>query len=139
MIGQKYGLRPLPTRIELDEFQILKNQLITELKEDLTFTYEDLSKQQILIDDIIEKCFRLNTNSNPHRYHIQPISKVIPDYKSTEPGAQDSSRIIWEQMEAKLSNLLRKGARSAFDNNRLDKNKLDRYFVSGLMIASLLF
>ena len=102
------------------------------MKEDLTFTYENLAKQEIFIDDLIEKCYKLNTNSNPHRYHIQPISKVVSDYKSAEPGEQDSSRIIWEQMEAKLSNLLRKGARSAFDNNLIDKTKLDRYFVSGL-------
>jgi hypothetical protein len=132
LIGQKYGLRPLPTSISVKEFEILNNELQNVLKEDLSIKYIPTNdpNQIYLIENIMKECYKLDINSIPNRYRILPISRIIPTFNSEELEIKNNSRIFWEMVKTKLLNSLRIAAESAFENKTIDSVVKDRYFVS---------
>ena len=72
LIGQKYGLRPLIVNIQDEEFENLTKEI---LKEDLSVslsTENELGEPvRYHIDNLIEKCYKLDTNSTPNMYCLQ--------------------------------------------------------------------
>ena len=144
LIGQKYGLRPLPRRVDADEFEILKDQIINVLNEDLTISVEFESakdgsvKIYYELQNIIDDCYKLDTNPQPRKYRLLPISKIIPDYVSTDHNKQEAAAKFWDAIHLRLSKLLRLGADSALSNNLINTVKRYRYFVSSNHSNSLL-
>jgi hypothetical protein len=133
-LGQKYGLRPLPTAIDSEEFEILKSQLQTLQSNafSVSCTYEKDSPEPIeyKIENVLDQCYKIDTNSVPAMYRLMRISEIIPDYVSNEMKRQEYSRHFWDLVQSKVSNLLRKAADLAFENNLIDEIKRERYFIS---------
>lgn len=119
-------------KIDFEEFGILKEQLDPDEDLSLFYEYENNDKEIIIykIDNVMEECYKLDTNNVPANYRLLPISKIIPDYVSAEPKRQENSRVFWDQIQAKLSHVLRKAAEKAFKQNLISKVKRDRYYVS---------
>lgn len=140
LIGQKYGLRPLPRRIDAKEYETLRDQVLADasISTSLNYTYDldDPSRPQTVItyhlDNLMNECYKLDTNSVPYKYRLLQISKIIPDYLCNEPKRQECARVFWDMVENRLSQLLRLGAQMAFSKNLIDKTKKDRYFVSSI-------
>lgn len=134
LIGQKYGLRPLPRRVDADEFEILKDQIINALNEDLTIKFEFESTKDVRIAyelvNIIDDCYKLDTNPQPKKYRLLPISKIIPDYVSSDHVKREAAAKFWDAIHLRLSKLLRLGADSALSSGLITAVKRDRYFVS---------
>lgn len=133
-IGQKYGLRPLPRRVEANEFETIKEQIL-KLNEDLTLKFEfKLNNDEQLftyeLTNIVDECYKLDLNSMPNKYRLLPISKIVADYVSTDVARKEAAAKFWDLIQARLSKLLRLGADEAHSCGLLDKTKRDRYFVS---------
>lgn len=137
LIGQKYGLRPVPTSISVKEFEILNNELQNILKEDLSIKYipTNDSSQIYQIDNIMTECYKLDINSIPNRYRILPISRIIPTFNAEVLEVKNNSRTFWEMVKTKLLYSLRLAADSAFKNKSIDSVIKDRYFVSSIFLS----
>ena len=72
LVGQKYGLRPLIARIEANEFEILRDELVNE-DLSISLTTENELNEPIAynIENLLEKCYKLDTNSTPQLYCLQ--------------------------------------------------------------------
>ncbi|RNA44129.1 NACHT and WD repeat domain-containing 2 [Brachionus plicatilis] len=128
IIGQKYGLRPLPTKILSDEFEMIVSQI--EPEDILSIHFEPEANVVFKLDDIVLACYRLDTNQVPSVHRLLPISKIVPTYLSNEPKVREHSQIFWEKLKNKLSILLRILADRAFNKKLIDKFQRDRYFIS---------
>ncbi len=100
-------------------------------------SFENNSAEPIVytMDNVLEQCYTLDTNSMPAMYRLQRISKIIPDYVSAELKRQEYSRVFWDKVQGKVSGLLRKAADLAFENNLIDELKRERYFISSNVFA----
>jgi hypothetical protein len=132
IIGQKYGVRPLPRRVEKHEFEILKEKLEGE---DLSVAYyssaeNDEPPVSYSLENVLDVCYRLDTNSIPAMYRLVPISKIVPDYRSSSLRHQECAREFWKAIETKLSKMLRKAAHEAYSSGLIEASKRERYFVS---------
>jgi WD40 repeat protein len=98
LVGDRYGWRPLPTEIPIDEF------------EDIRSLYQANPEDIALLDH----WYRRDDNAVP------PHEKLLPKDEARLAGEK------WENVEARLLNLLRGGA------HRLGKNsaRRTRYFLS---------
>ena len=63
-IGQKYGYRPFPPKIPASEFTSLRDALVQEGK--------DVS--------VLDKWFKIDRNTIPSIYRLQPISSILKHY-----------------------------------------------------------
>ena len=74
LIGQKYGLRPLIVKIQAEEFEILKNELTTKFKDlSVSLNIENELNEPVsyYIENVLEKCYKLDTNATPNVYCLQ--------------------------------------------------------------------
>ena len=138
LIGQKYGLRPIPTFIDLSEFEILTSAL-TEENVDIAIEFEPAKASEdekptvvYRIDNILKECYKLDTNSIPNLYRILPISQIITTFHSDDSKIKKDSRIFWDMTKLKLLQLLRTAAHLAFAKKQINKAIYDRYFVSSI-------
>lgn len=67
LLGQKYGYRPIPASIDLEEFEIIRKHL-----DDEEF---DLS--------LLDVWYVRDDNSVPPQYVLQPIDSVLRNYDSS--------------------------------------------------------
>ena len=67
-IGQKYGFRPLPSRIAAVEFETILSELVT---------MSDVTDDDITL---LKTWFKKDTNAVPHVYLMQPISSMLPGF-----------------------------------------------------------
>lgn len=121
MIGQKYGLRPLPTSILKEELETLQNELKGH---DLSLTLLD-EESKVEIQNVINISYKLDSNSVPSKYYLLPISRIVPNYKTSK-----SSNKHWDLIRNKLSNALHLGADLAYQKNLINQQQRERYFVS---------
>ncbi len=107
-MGQRYGLRPLPTEIETKEFEILLNELDMlgeDMSIELTVKPKDNASEPIVyrMTDILRESFKLDCNSMPHKYHILPISKMVSDFNSSQPEVKKRASKFWDMTKNKVS------------------------------------
>ena len=124
----------MPTYIDSDKFEILLKQLTDFDPEafSVSASYDKDLAEPITyqIDHIFNECYKLDTNSTPFKYRLLPISKVLPDYNSSQLNRQDFSRNFWDKISQKLSSLLRQAANRAHLNGFIDEKERKRYFIS---------
>lgn len=70
LLGQKYGFRPYPPRINSDEFEKIRNELVLNN----------------VSTSLLDAWFKKNTNVMPNIYILQPISSLLPHYADQVRG-----------------------------------------------------
>lgn len=113
----------MPTILDQNEFEIIKNQL--GIKHDLSATHIDEDGTISQISNILDSCYKLDKNSKPFIYRLIPISKIIENFNASE-----SKKKFWDLIQSKLSQLLRQGADLALEKNLISREQRERYFIS---------
>ncbi|CAD5124090.1 DgyrCDS12393 [Dimorphilus gyrociliatus] len=115
LIGDRYGFRPIPNRIEKSEFDILLEEAL-EIK----------SNSQLLLT-----WYRLDKNTIPQCYRLQAITTKLPDFgNERKPERARKATDSWNNIYLKLTTTLRECSESAFKKNRIDEKSKRRYFIS---------
>jgi hypothetical protein len=115
----------LPTRIVADEFEKLKTELYKFKEIDLTFNYK-YGENLIELKNIMEYCYELDENEKPARYRLKYLNRLFPTINHKESEFDK----LWNKLEKKLGDVLRKAAQICFDNKLITKTEYERYFVS---------
>lgn len=111
-MGQKYGFRPLPSKIVATEFERLLDNLTDHEERNL-----------------LEKWFVCDNNAVPSIYVLQPVSSRIPGYLSQDRGQRQLAIKQWNKVFAQLQKIVRREARRLFGDQ--DGENLRKYFMSG--------
>jgi len=111
LLGQRYGWRPLPSRIEAHEFEAVRDRVATE-------EYRSL----------VENWYRRDDNVVPPEYLLQPRSDEWVDSEH------------WESLEALLHRVLLGAARSAglpeLALNKYGKSAMHQEILKGVGVTS---
>ena len=108
-MGQKYGYRPIPSKIPADEFESL---------------CEHVAEDDGI--DLLKSWYSLDENHVPPVYMLQPISSRIPDYVNARDEAVRENGINeWNKVLKMLKGILRARA------EKLSEEKRRKYFISG--------
>lgn len=109
-LGQKYGYRPYPAKIEQIEFE----QLLSAV--------EKRTEKETL-----ERWFKLDTNATPHEYILQPVTSLLPNYrnKENEKLRREASSEWWSNFETMQIALRKAAIKTLNDNQRM------KYIISG--------
>ena len=111
-LGQKYGFRPIPSKIPSTEFEKLLSNL-TDQEEKA----------------VLEKWFKCDLNAIPPTYVLQPVSSHFPDHLCRDSKQRKFALQQWSQVFAQIQNLLRREARKEFKDE--GGEQLHKYFMSG--------
>lgn len=111
-LGQKYGFRPLPSKIPSTEF------------EELLSSMTDQEEKAVL-----ETWFKCDMNAVPPTYVLQPISSHIPDHLCRDVKQRKLALQQWNQVFEQIQNILRREARKLFEDR--GEEQLHKYFMSG--------
>jgi len=111
-MGQKYGFRPLPSKIPSTEFEKLLGN-ITDQEEKA----------------VLETWFKCDMNTIPPTYVLQPVSSHIPDHLCRDAKQRNLALQQWNQVFSQIQGILRREARKMFEDQ--DEEQLLKYFMSG--------
>ncbi|XP_041349254.1 NACHT domain- and WD repeat-containing protein 1-like [Gigantopelta aegis] len=78
-LSHKYGYRSFPRLIPEDEFKQLSDEI-----------------QSAETKEVIQKWFMRDDNSVPPTYVLQPISSLLPDFKSSNMDLQSLAKKAWD-------------------------------------------
>ncbi|KAI6199667.1 hypothetical protein M3Y96_00651200 [Aphelenchoides besseyi] len=119
-LGQKYGYRPIPSQILSKEFEMLKQALSEQ--------HDDIS--------VLDLWYTEDTNAVPAQVILQPISSILVNFNNKRiPKLQEQDAKSWWEVEARMQNLLRKGAKICHDRQQFNNDQLHNYYMSGKMKA----
>ncbi|XP_063409220.1 NACHT and WD repeat domain-containing protein 2-like isoform X1 [Mytilus trossulus] len=110
-LNQKHGYRPLPLTIVSSEYNLLVQTLID--------SGEDSA--------LLVKWYEEDLNAVPPVHVLQPISAVIPDYKSKTPAEKWKE---WQPIYNTLGQKLRLASQICFENMKLSEEDKLKYFMS---------
>ncbi|CAM4872504.1 unnamed protein product [Rotaria socialis] len=125
-LGQKYGYRPLPTKIEEDEF----------LKITSVSNSED--------DKLLNQWYKLDLNNFPSVYCLQPVSSIFTNFTNrAHPRLMEEDQSQWWETMGKLNRavrvaaaeLLQQGRFTAQDNHRYNWSVTEQEVVRGILNA----
>ncbi|XP_064609072.1 NACHT and WD repeat domain-containing protein 2-like [Liolophura sinensis] len=114
LMGQKYGSRPFPTHIVQPEFELL----LSVMRDD----------EEVL--NLINTWFKIDENSVPFRYVLQPINSILTHFNETDPTLRAADEKQWGEIYSRLMTALRKAASSCYEAGDLDMAARDKYFIS---------
>eukprot|EP01099_Mayorella_cantabrigiensis_P001360 TRINITY_DN1592_c0_g1_i1.p1 TRINITY_DN1592_c0_g1~~TRINITY_DN1592_c0_g1_i1.p1 ORF type:complete len:943 (+),score=208.47 TRINITY_DN1592_c0_g1_i1:380-3208(+) len=103
-VGDKYGYRPFPAKIDKGEFDRMLNWLLEN--------GHDTS--------ILEQCFVEDLNSIPVNRVLQKISLILPDYNSPEVPKRKAARSKWWNYFETMQHQLRTASCVLEDERRRD-------------------
>ncbi|KAK3611249.1 hypothetical protein CHS0354_003878 [Potamilus streckersoni] len=114
-LGDKYGYRPVVSKIEAKEFKILRNAAAS-----LGF---DVS--------LLDTWYCRDINAYPPEYVLLPISTVISRYTDTDPSQKIAKQNAeWWVVSEKLTEILRCSADKAFQERKLNEEERHKYYQS---------
>lgn len=114
-LGQKYGYRPIPTYILSSELQLIRD--------DLDASGVDVS--------LLDMWYKKDANSVPPVSILQPISSILINFINKRvPKLQAEDQAVWWDTLTKMQKLLRKGALSLYQQQKIDKEHMHNYFMS---------
>lgn len=134
-LGQKYGYRPIPTYIVSSELQLICEELTS------------MGVDRALLD----LWYKKDSNAVPPISVLQPISSILinfnnkvnfdsrqttgPDLASSllqrVPKLQAEDQAVWWDTLNKMQKLLRKATASLGASNKMSKEDVHNYFMSG--------
>lgn len=110
-LGQKYGFRPLPSKIASTEF------------EELVSNITDQGEKSLL-----GKWYQCDMNEVPPTYVLQPVSSHIPDYLSHDADERHLAVEQWNGIFTQIQHILRREASRLFGDQSWEK--VHKYFMS---------
>ncbi|KAL4228047.1 hypothetical protein ACF0H5_013483 [Mactra antiquata] len=113
LMGQKYGYRPIPASIDVEEFDIIRSHF--DEKADLS---------------VLDLWYVRDDNSVPPQYVLQPIDSILKNYDSSDDDLKKASRAEWQDTFEELRDLLMTGAEAAFDSGQIGGQTKEKYFNS---------
>ncbi|ELU08907.1 hypothetical protein CAPTEDRAFT_127243, partial [Capitella teleta] len=115
-LGNKYGYRPMPSKIPEEEFQILKH-VAQEVKHEKWKT--------------IEGWYTLDENASPKEYVLLPISKKLPDFSNPDnPEKRKEAQNTWNTLSVDITRTLRDVAMEAEKRQKISNLQKHKYFMS---------
>ncbi|XP_052063156.1 NACHT domain- and WD repeat-containing protein 1-like [Mytilus californianus] len=125
-LGEKYGLRSLPSQIEATEYKTLY-RIAARLDYDTI---------------LLSKWYQKDDNAEPAVFCLQPIIDILPNYNNEDPGKssqslRDKDHKEWDKISEKLMACLRDSADKALEENRITKDQHLKYFYSVLEAEAL--
>lgn len=123
-MGQKYGYRPLPTRVLDKEFHMLTDVLEKESVE------------------LMEKWYKLDANSVPNIYVLQPVSSIYKNFINTnklQKHLQEQDQSAWWRTMNDLCTIIRLGSARLMKANKFTSDDNHRYNYSGNCAVKCLF
>uniref|UniRef100_A0A2C9K456 DUF4062 domain-containing protein n=1 Tax=Biomphalaria glabrata TaxID=6526 RepID=A0A2C9K456_BIOGL len=118
IIGNRYGFCPLPYKIFLEEYTILKSE----------------AKELGLTDfDLIDQWYFKDDNSIPPAYYLQPITSQLPYFldNSSQFESQKKAQIEeWNRIEKTMLATLYKTAISACNKQIISQDRKHLYLMS---------
>ncbi|KAJ7363336.1 hypothetical protein OS493_011624 [Desmophyllum pertusum] len=111
-MGQKYGYRPFPAKIDASEFEKLLGAIDNQ---------EDLQ--------LMKHWFWRDDNSVPAQYLLQPITSLLPGYRdyASDESRKKASAEWWKAFE-RMQVVLRMAADKALD----EESERHKYYMSGM-------
>ncbi|CAF3573336.1 unnamed protein product [Adineta steineri] len=125
-LGQKYGYRPLPTKVEDAEFQMI---LSVSSKEDAR---------------LLNQWYKLDSNNIPNLFCLQPVSSIFTNFTNkAHPRLMEEDQSQWWETMGKLNRavrvaaleLFKDGRFTAFDNHRYNWSVTEQEVVRGILNA----
>ncbi|CAF1410127.1 unnamed protein product [Rotaria sordida] len=125
-LGQKYGYRPLPTKIEDAEF---RNVLSVSSPDDAR---------------LLSLWYKLDSNNIPSLFCLQPVSSIFTNFTNkAHPRLMEEDQSQWWETMGKLNRAVRsaalelfnQGIFSAFDNHRYNWSVTEQEVVRGILNA----
>ncbi|XP_077997560.1 NACHT domain- and WD repeat-containing protein 1-like [Glandiceps talaboti] len=118
-LGNKYGYRPLPSRIEAERFEKLR----------------ELSKSTVVLTDVqlLDDWYVKDTNAVPAEYILQPITNKLPHFNNDDPNYCDlrnEHQSKWWDTHSVLRNLLRSAADLAVEKEMYSKDEIEPLYLS---------
>ena len=111
---QKYGYRPLPTRVLDTEFHMITNIL------------EEESAQ------LLTKWYKLDTNSVPNLYVLQPVSSIYVNFTNkAQKQLMEQDQALWWKTMAQLCTIIRLGSARLVEAKKFTHDDNHRYNYSG--------
>jgi NACHT domain- and WD repeat-containing protein len=127
LLSHRYGRICLPTRIVADEYELIRSEINKSINNfDLKFKYEYNTDIIVESDNILDYCYELDENEKPFRYRLKYLNKIFPNINHKEAEFDK----LWNSLEEKLGDSLRKAAKLCYDNKLINKTQFERYFVS---------
>jgi len=116
LIGDKYGYRPLPRRIDSNEYRSLRRSLI----------------ESDVNTDFLDTWYREDLNAVPAEYVLQPISSILKNFTNkNEPELQKLDQHIWQAIQTRLHQLLDIGSMRLVSQGRMSQQEqLMKYSIS---------
>ena len=113
--GQKYGYRPIPTKIETSELKLLRETLV-KMGADVS---------------LLDKWYLSDTNNVPPISILQPIDTHLVHFlNKKEPAFQAKDAAAWWGIQSKIQELLRKASKALFMNGDFTDEQMHNYFMS---------
>ncbi|KAI1720798.1 NACHT domain-containing protein [Ditylenchus destructor] len=113
---QKYGYRPLPSEVLSSELEVLKRILKEQQQADVS---------------VLDTWYIEDLNAVPSQFILQPISSILVNFNNKRiPKLQEQDARTWWEIEAKMQNLLRKGAKICHERGYFAYDQMHNYFMS---------
>lgn len=104
LLGDKYGFRPLNSKIRSSEFRALRQSLI----------------QLDISTDFLDVWYKEDSNAIPPEYLLQPISSILKNFTNkNEPELQSIDQRIWQAIQDRLHELLLLGSGELVKQGRM--------------------
>ena len=109
-LGQKYGYRPLPTKIEDDEFSLV---LSVSSKEDAR---------------LLNQWYKLDSNNIPSLFCLQPVSSIFTNFTNkAHPRLMEEDQSQWWETMGKLNRAVHVAALELLNQRRFTAHDNHRY------------
>ncbi|XP_053389724.1 uncharacterized protein LOC123563616 [Mercenaria mercenaria] len=116
--GDRYGYRPIPVNIDVETFEIIK--------------YE-AKKLNLQNRELLDEWYKLDKNSIPATYILQPIRFKFKFFGDFSPGSdklRERDTTEWSKTFEKLQILLRKAVDEAFKDKMVTAERKQEFFQS---------
>lgn len=113
-MGQKYGYRPLPTKILDNEFNMIVNIL------------EESDA------NLLKLWYKLDANSVPNVFVLQPVSSIYKNFTNkAQKQLMEEDQSAWWKTMGQLCTIIRKGAAKLVETKKFSPDDNHRYNWSG--------
>ncbi|XP_012941866.1 NACHT and WD repeat domain-containing protein 2 [Aplysia californica] len=119
-VGQRYGPRSLPDVILGEEYDVIRLALHTHKGRDTRNA------------PFLDTCYVMDDNNIPPVYVLKDRTSLVPDLCDNDEEVRKAAIQKWEEVQAEIRTLLRRGAELALQDGTMDGETKDRYFFSEL-------
>ncbi|MEA2099986.1 MAG: DUF4062 domain-containing protein [Campylobacterota bacterium] len=120
MLGERYGWIPLPAKVEANEFELVKNAVLTKFKDDAK------------VKEYIELWYKKDTNNLPAQYMLQ--AKIKDEHKDWDywGDVENSLRNAFKSVvEGELKDTLDEDTKSKYIKSATEQEIVEGLFHNG--------